>query len=687
MPRKLYSFIVGIADYVEASKLPGCLVDVNNMIDYIGAVKNSNTSFYDEIFDPIVLTDKEGQRENIIFNLENLVSKLEGEDTLMFYFCGHGVNEVSNGQFYGNFNDNIQSLYCYDSDENNRLTSKEIRYILNQSPKESHILSIIDCCHSGEMTRSVRPKIRRRSASASAKPERSFNDFIFKDKTTDEAVRSKEFNEIFPDSNVVTLSACLSREEAFGNDYGGFFTTSLLRILYANNDVINYADLLKQIDLDIRREDKWKQAPAISILGDRRYDQSTSWLRMNGDNLKSGYSFIKYNYEIGSWIFSKGVMHGVEVGNTIRIKISDEETADLIVDSVNLVDSVIHSNSTSDLELKDDQIYKVTYSDINKRKPNIGLNNLDCDQALYQQVESILKVDDSINYVDDLNNADYHVNLFNDFLYFSYPNLSYQPLNRQFDLSKDLGDLNSLKSFLRNDMIILTNWFHLKKLEIQDTFPEIPLSVELRYDKGEYIDITNGIIDLNPEGRSKKKSVLYKKHDLRITNTSSKTIHVTLLALYNSRHSISTHAFKNETVDIDPGKSKEILDYWITLDNYQEIYNWEYEKVTLKFLVNTYGKIDQDIASWTQEGFLEPLTLQDFSIGTSRGGGGEDELENPIKNGLYTSEVVLNNNTLNKITGELEERLASYLEHKKLGPFIRKLYPEMELNKDSNKNV
>jgi len=135
MPRKLYSFIVGIADYVEASKLPGCLVDVNNMIDYIGAVKNSNTPFYDEIFDPIVLTDKEGQRENIIFNLENLVSKLEGEDTLMFYFCGHGVNEVSNGQFYGNFNDNIQSLYCYDSDENNRLTSKEIRYILIKAQK------------------------------------------------------------------------------------------------------------------------------------------------------------------------------------------------------------------------------------------------------------------------------------------------------------------------------------------------------------------------------------------------------------------------------------------------------------------------------------------------------------------------------------------------------------------------
>ena len=51
MPRKLYSFIVGIADYVEVSKLPGCLVDVNNMIDYIGAVKNSNTSFYDEIFE------------------------------------------------------------------------------------------------------------------------------------------------------------------------------------------------------------------------------------------------------------------------------------------------------------------------------------------------------------------------------------------------------------------------------------------------------------------------------------------------------------------------------------------------------------------------------------------------------------------------------------------------------------
>lgn len=672
MPRRLYSLLVGIADYHEAPRLDGCLIDVDNMTNYIKEIQESKPNTYDEVIDPVVLVDKYATRENILDHLKQVVSKLEEEDSLVFYYCGHGVNEMSQGQFFGNYNETIQSLYCYESSENNKLASKEIRFVLNQAPKEAHLLTLYDCCHSGEMSRSSRPKVQRRSASSSPASARSFDSFAFSELTTENELRSKEFYDIFPDRNIMSLGACLTREEAFGTDDGGFFTSSLLRILKANKNHINYADLLKQIDLDIRRTDKYKQAPAMSILGDRRYDQSTSWLRMNGDHLESGQSFIKYNFEIENWIFSKGMMHGLESGNNITVALSEIETADIQVGAVNLIDSIIDDASLKGLELDKETTYTVVGTDITKDKPTLSINAIDAEKDVLETIVSVLKDCDLIDFSEDLNEADYHLNLFNGLMYLSFPYHTYQPLNQQLGLA-DIGkDNEALKKALNNDIIILANWFNLKNLEIKDSFAVTPIRVEAKNHNSNYIDITDGNLDLVAKNRLPKKygSVLYRTLDLRITNISDSTIHVTLLALYNSKHTISNDGLIKETFDIDPGKTKEFLNFVLAIDNYQEIYNWEYETMYLKILVNNYGKIDQTVASFFQKGFKEPLTLQS----SSRGYISVDEIENPVKNALYTSEIFLKNSTVDKVTGELAEKYDAYMADKKLAPFMAKLY-------------
>lgn len=670
MPRKLYSLIVGIADYQEASKLEGCLIDVDNITKYVRDLQKEMPKAYDAIIDPIVLIDENATRDLILDHLNKVVMSLENKDTLLFYYCGHGVNEISQDQFFGNYNDTIQSLYCYDVAENNTLASKEIRYVLHQAPEEAHILTLYDCCHSGEMSRSSKPKVQRRSASSSPKSARSFENFTFSNETTEEELRSKDFNEIFPDSNIISLGACLPREEAFGNDYGGFFTSSLLRILEANKNIINYADLLKQIDLDIRRTDQYKQAPAISIIGDRRYDQSTSWLRMNGDHLESGQSFIKFNENTG-WIFSQGLMHGLKEGNSISIELSDNETADVDLKTVNLIDSLIDDDSIKNLELDQEMIYKVVRTDINKAKPVLAINNIDAETEIFEQLASILRDNDQIRYSKDLNEADYHVNLFNGLVYFSFPFHAYQPLNRQIEINTDPSQISNLKKTFKNDITILSNWFRLRHLEIKDSFPETPITVEAKSDDM-FVDITNGRLDYIALERLPKKygSVLYHSLDLRITNISDNAIHVTLLALYNSKHTISNDGLLKETFDIDPGKSKEFKGFILAIDNYQEIYNWDHESMILKVMVNDYGKIDQSMNSFFQVGFNEPLTLQS----SSRGFIAVDENENPVKNALYSSEITLINSSVDKVTGELKESYESYLADKKIAPFIDRLY-------------
>jgi len=670
MPRKLHSFFVGIADYPRGAELTGCLVDINNMTDYI---KNLETSFYDEILEPVILTDQKGNRNNILDSLEKAVAGVESEDTLLFYYTGHGVNEISKDLFKGNYNDMVQTLFCHNPSENNRLASKELRYLFNKCPKETHILAIFDCCHSGDMTRSIQSEIQIKTAQATAFPQRDFKDFVFSEKTTQSELKSKEFNDIFPDRNIVTLSACLSGETAYGLDNGGFFTNSLLKILKANHDIISYADLLKQIDLDIRRSDKFKQAPTISILGDRKYDQLTSWLRLNGDKLKSGKNFIQHNDKSG-WIFSKGMLQGVNAGDEITIEVSKSSHVTLKVKKVNLVDSEIDQSSFSGLNLDTEAIYHVVSSNLIKRKPILAINNLDKPQDHFKEIESYLKNCEKISFSSDLNNADYHVNIFNGLMYFSFPYSSYQPLNKQIVLSGNDNSIIDLESVLAKNIQILINWFHYKNLEIQDSFSQIPLKVEIKTENSDYCDVTSGSYSMVPQGRH--RGSLFKKYDLKVTNESNDNIYVTLLALYNSRHEISADGFEGETVEVLPGKSKVIENYMM-FDSYQEIYNWESEKVYLKFLVNNYGEITQEIASLTQEGFLAPITHE----GEARGGGSVEEIETPVKNAIYTTELILENNTINKISGELETNLELCLSNNILGPFIERLYPVLTKKK------
>ncbi|MEL4454900.1 caspase family protein [Lutimonas vermicola] len=676
MPRKLYSFLVGVDKYPKPGDLSGCVNDVRKIEHYL---TNLNNSFYDEIVDPMVLTDEEGNRKNIIKQLQKQVKKLGSQDTLLFYFSGHGVNEISNDLFYDNYNGLIQTLYCYPPEnpkEDNKLANKELRYIFGQCVKGAHILTVFDCCHSGDMTRSMEKDRKMKAASIRPFDERDYKDFIFSKQTTADELRTKDFNQIFPDNNIVTLSACLSSERAWEYNGGGTFTNSLIKTLESSNSAISYADLLKQIELHVRSTTYEKQTPTISILGDRKYDQLTSWLRLNGDKMKKGKSFIQYNDKTG-WMFSKGKMHGVATGDTVTIRTSKSQTTDLKIKDVNLIDSVIDQGDIEHVNIDRKKIYAVIRETIHKKKPVLGIHHIDGPDTFFQQIESILKKDDSIDYSTVLGQCDYHVNIFNGLLYFSFPDATYQPLNRQFDLVKNKGQTNSLISYFENNLPTICNWFHFKNLEIQDDFQEIPVSIEVKTDDTEYRDVTNGCFEMKPQGRI-SGNCLGSKYDIKVSNESNDNIYVTLLAAYHSLHEIS--AVDGKTFEILPGKSKIFKNY-MQIDPYQEIYNWEEERVYLKFLVNNYGEITQEIASLSQDGFLAPLTHR----GESRGGGSIEEIENPVKNAIYSAELILLNDSVNKISGELESNFSWYIKNKQVFPFIEKLYPKKALKLENDK--
>ena len=98
----------------------------------------------------------------------------------MFYYSGHGSYETAPEDFRNQERDGkIETLVCYDSrtSEGRDLADKELSYLIEQVAKKgSHILIILDSCHSGTATRD--PEVVERQTNPDGKV-RDLKDFLF----------------------------------------------------------------------------------------------------------------------------------------------------------------------------------------------------------------------------------------------------------------------------------------------------------------------------------------------------------------------------------------------------------------------------------------------------------------------------------------------------------------------------
>jgi len=175
MKNKLYSLLIGITDYPSPNLLFECVNDANKMIDYL---TNLETDAFD-VQNPILLT---------------------------FYFSGHGTREISKGRFREDHNGLLETIVCYYEKErksnNFLLADKELRYLFHKCPKKAHIISIFDCCHSGDIMRDFEEEtkhIRRIGKNFDLRP---YKDFLFR-KIPARTFGKKWFSEIFPDANIL----------------------------------------------------------------------------------------------------------------------------------------------------------------------------------------------------------------------------------------------------------------------------------------------------------------------------------------------------------------------------------------------------------------------------------------------------------------------------------------------------
>ena len=685
MANNLYSLLIGINDY-KGHDLYQCVSDVKKVESYLNTLEQEKYNFHS----PELLLDAKATKTNVVEKISTTIESLKDGDVFLFYYSGHGTQETSNDRFIDEHNGRIQCLVCHPADgiEKALLADKELRYLFSKMKTKAHVIAIFDCCHSGGITRgelnnTSEKQIRRMSVHF--KPRKAEN-FIFNEEVALEKFKTERFKDIFPDKNVITLSASGSKESSWEDGEGGVFTRNLIKILEQKDSTLNYNDVAKFTRLSIQSTTQEKQTPTIDVYGDQTYSQMTSWLNLHGNKFLNNNGSMSYN-TVHGWQYSKGSLHGVQASDLIEIALPSGERISSPISQVK-IDHTDVDVSQSDLDKLDQE---KRYSVVDKPmffKPLIFVNDLDGEENLAESIKDIIKENGLVQLTTEQDKSDFDVNIFNQGVYFSFNNDSYRPLNKFFSLiqarKSDETLLEELENKLKNGFVTIQNWHHYSHLEAYDDFDSIPVEIELSYDDGQnWMNIINGQKIIEPEtqryhfpGNLNYHKLLYKKYQIRITNLTSEGLFVTPIALFNGVLEISVPNNEEQSIEIDAGKSKTISNA-VFIDHYMEIFNWEEECVNIKFIVNNHSDLNNELASILQSGFEKPYSMK----GRKRGGLPSNEFQNQERNAIFSSKIILKNPTFNQITGQLAKQQDRFFDEELISPFLQRLY--FDIDEDS----
>ena len=250
--RNLFTLLVGINDYQHnLQPLVGCENDVTQMATYLETVACQQLI----VTPPQILINEEATKSQIVDSFrETLVKPAQKGDVVLFYFSGHGGQEIAPQPFEKYEEDHLlEGLVCYDGGNGGvpLLADKELRYLFQPlKEKECDVVLLFDCCHSGDNTRSlldVDMDWNKKSVPEDAAP-RDWEDFIFaqEDFFQDPTLlQDQDWDELMPQVRHIQMSACRDCEIAYENRIRnqGFFTNSLLTVLNKTQGNVTYLEL------------------------------------------------------------------------------------------------------------------------------------------------------------------------------------------------------------------------------------------------------------------------------------------------------------------------------------------------------------------------------------------------------------------------------------------------------------
>ena len=679
---KLFAVLVGVNAYPE-NPLSQCVNDVSKMETYLNQLGDS----FDEI-NITSLVDHEAIKPNVINALNENLSLAGDNDTALFYYSGHGAQEKTDGRFPSEHDGLLECLVCMykDSDKDDfLLADKELRYIFSQFPNNPHLVSVFDCCHSGDMMRNM---LEEEQESGTKRrlvkqfPPRPFErfDFIKDEQLSDDTIfQNQNINDVIPIKPHIHVAACLASQVSWEDEKGGVLTRYLIKLLENNNHALSYQDIAKYAKISLKSVTEKKQTPIVEVKGGNKMDLFQNWLGMDRP-LVAGGKLVHNNIE--GWHYTNGSLMGLKKGMELEFDIDENTKGITTIALCDLEKSLVIDPFEKGFQLDFEKSYAARTTMTTYETLGLAIQNLDKDEENEAALKTIITDYEKVE-LTSLANADFQYNIFNQCLYVSKVNDPFRPLTEQIDL---LGEALILKPLIEDHLKTITKWNHFNTLN-NPSEPELPLvSISFSPDGDDQWlkqDMVNQSIELIGVSRSDVLRKFRKKVKVRVTNTGHDPLFVTAFVLSDD-FSINTGLFETECEELSGEKPfREVLahrkeNFSLSFGEEQEVYNWKSNSIKFKFIVSTddFSASFGDIA---QAGLASAIVLDDKPRSTKQFKGNFDDEpldEKEEKWAVYTFEVNVVNPKYNEISGKLKEFWPIYEQDELVGPFISKLYFE-----------
>jgi hypothetical protein len=314
MSCNLYALLVGIDRYsAPVTPLRGCVNDVKAVQDYLeGRVTSEAVHLHLQ-----VLLDEQATRQAVIDGFRNHLCKAGSNDVVLFYYSGHGSQELAPPEFWAIEPDHLnETIVCWDSrtpggwDLADKELSKLIAEVDSQKP---HISIIMDCCHSGSGTRDHQETDTRWAPLDNRL--RPLDSFIFSTNYLLSLTASRDLEQnaagwSIPVGRHILLAACRDQETAkefrVNGQSRGAFCYSLLDTLTQANGTLTYRDLYKRASTLVRNRVS-TQTPQIEATHLKDLEQP-----FLGGAIAPHHPYFTASYhQQHGWVIDGGAIHGL----------------------------------------------------------------------------------------------------------------------------------------------------------------------------------------------------------------------------------------------------------------------------------------------------------------------------------------------------------------------------------------
>lgn len=633
MKPNLYALIVGIGAYEQVRALRGPVGDAEAMNRYL----QKQTDFVPNL---LLLTDKQATKIALIDGFQTHLAQAGPNDTILFYFAGHGAQEFADLDLWITETDGkLECLVCYDGDapqvHDFLLADKELRYLIGQvGATGAHVVSIFDCCHSGDNTRAFDllaaaldgQDVRDRRIPDPA-PRRPYEGFFFHQTIAADQLKAQGVAVVIPETLHVQMAACESDESAVEANAEGIFTKNLLAVLEAAHGQITYSDLHNRVRQYMRFG--YEQRPRVYVPETTEGGEAKKGLMSRGflnqpidpDTLSASATF---NQRMG-WLLDVGAIHGLAAGKTSAIQLHDPAN-----DTVLLADLERVGPDYAVLKLTDEvaqtmdkaAVYRATIAGLLTQPlrlhfANHGGPNNDLPDLLKPSGNPAQPAltDGLVIPEDDESRADYTLNVRNGLYYVTKPNDPNRPLIRPA-----LADEPKVFNWLTNDLRHVAKWEYLKNLRNPEVVNPV-LTVEL---------MPAGAATVKPtEAHPPAVLITYTNNNgkwsttltLRLTNPTEQPVYCT--ALYLSRDFMAFPDFLPANCRIEPGQTVTLglpeekaptgrrTAFSMELEPVIREYNWPIATEYFKLLVTTDPLSEKTLAFLRLNALPSPPVLAD----------------------------------------------------------------------------